>query len=116
MHNNNHYFSELFLEALENNGDKLSREFVRSMRIYIKSPDFAELLNFLVAGAMGNKIRIKRSVFENAIECIIKCFEKEIENNKSISDKEKAKLQMKANMQLYRVSLENYIKSNFLFE
>lgn len=114
--NNKYYLSEIFLEVLEKNGNKFSKGFVKRVRIIIKSPDCAELFNFLVTNAVGGRICIKRSVVDNAVECLIKIYEKEIEENNSVSDKENLKLQMKTDMYLYRDLLENYIASNFLFE
>lgn len=114
--NNKHYLSDIFLEVLEKNGDKFSREFVRRVRIIIISPDCAELFDFLVTNAVGGRICIKRSVVDNAIECLIKNYEKEIEDNDSVSVKEKTKLQMKTNMYLYHDLLIKFIASNLLFE
>lgn len=114
--NNKHYLSDIFLEVLEKNGDKFSREFVRKVRIIIKSLDCAELFDFLVTNAVGGRICIKRSVVDNAIECLIKNYEKEIEDNDSVSDKEKTKLQMKTDMYLYHDLLAKHIASNLLFE
>lgn len=111
--NNNYYLSEIFIEVLEKNGDKFGQEFVRRVRIYVKTPECAELLNFLVINAVGGRICIKRSVVDDAIECLKKYYEQEIEDNNSISDKEKTKSQMKAYMKMYHDLLVCYIESHF---
>lgn len=112
----NHNLIEIFLEVLENNGNDFSREFVRRTRMFIKSSDFAELFNFLVTNAMGGRICIKRSVVDNAIDYIIKNYEKEIEEDNRIFDKEKTKQQMKSYMHIYQNALTAYIEANYLFE
>ena len=114
----NKILSEIFLEVLERNGDKFAQEFVRKIRIYIKSPQCAELFNFLVVNAAGGRIPIKRSIVYDAIECLIKIYEQEIEDDKNISDenKERAKAQMKTSMYTYRDLLEMYISANYLIE
>lgn len=114
--NKKHYLSEIFLDVLEKNGDNLGREFVRKVRIYIKSPDFAELFNFLVTNAVGGRIHIKRSVVDNAIDFIIKKYEKEIEDDVRIFDKENTKRQMRTYMHTYKNLLTAFIEANYLFE
>lgn len=114
--NKNYLLSDIFLDVLEYNGNKLSRDFVRRVRITIKSPECAELFNFLVTNAVGGRIRIKHSVVANAIECLKKVYEKEIEENDSISDKEESKQKMRTDMDVYHDLLEKYIASNLLFE
>ena len=114
--NNKYHLSEIFLEVLENNGNNLSREFVRRVRMYIKAPDFADFFNFLLVNVAGGKICIKRSVVNNAIEFLIKNYEKEIESNVQIFDKENAKRQMKSYMRIYQNSLTACIEANHLFE
>ena len=110
------YYLTFFLEVLERNGDNLSREFVRRVRLYIKSPDFAKLFNFLVVNSVGGKIRIKRSAVDNAVDFLINAYEEEIENDKGVCDKENAKQQMKTDMYMYRDMLKGHIASSCLFE
>ena len=112
----NHNLIEIFLEVLENTGNDFSREFVRRVRMYIMAPDFAEFFNFLVTNAVGGRIHIKRSVVDNAINYIINNYEKEIEDDVCISDKENTKRQMKTYMRIYQNSLTAHIEANHLFE
>jgi hypothetical protein len=112
----NHNLIEIFLEVLENNSDDFSREFVRSVRMYIKAPEFAEFFNFLLINALGGRIRIKRSVINNAIEFLIKSYEKEIEDDNMVSEKEVVKRQMKAYMFEYQNLLTAHIEAQCLFE
>jgi 6-pyruvoyl-tetrahydropterin synthase len=114
--NKKHYLTEIFLDVLEKKGNKLGQEFVRKVRTFIKSPDFAELFDFLVTNAVGGRILIKRPVVENAIDYIIKRYEQEIEENVRISDKENAKRQMKTYMHTYKNLLTAFIEANYLFE
>ncbi|MBQ5992886.1 MAG: hypothetical protein IJL57_00935 [Bacteroidales bacterium] len=114
--NKKYYLTEIFLDVLENNGDKLGQEFVRKVRTFIKSTDFAELFNFLVTNAVGGRIHIKRSVVDNAIDYIINNYEKEIEDDVCISDKENAKRQMKTYMHIYKNTFTAFIEANYLFE
>ncbi len=113
---NSYILSDIFLEVLERNGNYLSREFVRRVRLYIKSPDFAKLFNFIVVNSLGGKIHIKRSTIDNAVDFLIKTYEKEIENDKRMSDKEKAKQQMKTDMYMYRDMLKGHVASSCLLE
>ena len=106
----NHNLIEIFLEVLENNSDDFSREFVRSVRMYIKAPEFAEFFNFLLINALGGR------VINNAIEFLIKSYEKEIENDDTISEKEVVKRQMKAYMYDYQNLLTAHIETQCLFE
>ena len=114
--NKKHLLSDIFLDVLEYNGNKLSREFVRRVRLYIKSPDFAEIFNFLVVNSIGVRTRINRSTVDNAVDYLIKIYEKEIEDNHGISDKEKVKQQMRTDMYVYHDLLAKHISSNLLFE
>ena len=114
--NKKYYLTEIFLDVLENNGDKLGQEFVRKVRTFIKSTDFAELFNFLVTNVAGGRIHIKRSVVDNAIDYIIKNYEKEIEDDVRNFDKENAKRQMKTYMHAYKNLLTAVIGANYLFE
>ena len=114
--NKKHYLTEIFLDVLEKKGDKLGREFVRKVRIFIKSTDFAELFNFLVTNAAGGRIHIKRSIVDNAIDYIIRKYEKEIEDDVHISGKEDAIRQMKTFMHTYKNLLTAFIEANYLFE
>ena len=114
--NKKYYLSEIFLDVLEKKGDKLGQEFVRDMRMFIKSPDFAELFNFFVTNAVGARICIKHTVVDNAIDYIVKKYEKEIEEDEHGLDKEETKRQMKTYMRIYHNSLTAYIEANHLFE
>jgi hypothetical protein len=114
--NKKHYLTDIFLDVLEKKGDKLGREFVRKVRIFIKSTDFAELFNFLVTNAACGRIHIKRSVVDNAIDYIIRKYEKEIEDDVHISDKENTIRQMKTFMHTYKNLLTAFIEANYLFE
>lgn len=114
--NKKYYLTEIFLDVLENNGNKLGQEFVRKVRTFIKSTDFAELFNFLLINALGGRIRIKRSVINNAIEFLIKSYEKEIEDDNMVSEKEVVKRQMKAYMFEYQNLLTAHIEAQCLFE
>ena len=111
-----HNLIEVFLEVLENNSDDFSREFVRSVRMYIKAPEFAEFFIFLLINALECRIRIKRSVINNAIEFLIKSYEKEIEDDDTVSAKEVVKQQMKAYMYEYQNLLTAHIEAHCLFE
>ena len=107
---------EIFLEVLENNGNDFSREFVRRVRMYIKAPEFAEFFNFLLINAAGGRIHIKSSVVDNAIDCIINNYEREIDDDNRISDKEKTKQQMRTYMYTYQKLLLAHIEAHHLFE
>jgi len=112
----NHNLIEIFLKVLENKGNDFSREFVRRVRMYIKAPEFAEFFNFLLINAAGGRIHIKSSVVDNAIDYIINNYEREIDDDDRISDKEKTKQQMRTYMYTYQNLLTAHIEAHHLFE
>ena len=114
--NGNHDFTEIFLEVLERSCNDLSREFVRRVRMYITAPEFAKFFIFLLINALGGRVRIKRSSINNAIAFLVKRYEKEIEDDDTVSEKEVVKRQMIAYMYEYQNLLTAHIESQCLFE
>ncbi|MBE6274013.1 MAG: hypothetical protein E7097_09065 [Bacteroides sp.] len=75
---------DLFLKELST----INSEMATQIRMAIKSPDVAELLNVVIANGLGVKQVIKESVFDNAIDFLISSVHRDIDNS-SLKEEEK---------------------------